>query len=267
MLRRAIQRPIAISMLFLALMLIGILSARRLPVDLLPSITYPRLTVVTTYTDIPAEDLERLITQPLEEVVTALAGVRDVVSRTREGVSTITVEYEWGTQMDFANLHLREAIDRVSFRQDFPEAADRPVILRWDPTSRPISILVLESTEDLEVLTEFAEEVVKPALEQVDGISQAEVVGGADREILVRPDRDKLAIYGISIADIREALARSNVSFPGGKIRSGPLYLSLRISGEFESLEQIAMTDIPRPNGPPVRISDVAEVVDTVKDA
>ncbi len=123
MLRFAIQRPIAVSMFFAALVLIGVLSAGRLPVDLLPSITYPRLTVITTYEDIPAQDLERLVTQPLEEVITALAGVRGVVSRTREGVSTITVEYEWGTQMDFANLNLREAIDRVAFRDDFPENA------------------------------------------------------------------------------------------------------------------------------------------------
>lgn len=267
MLRLAIQRPIAISMLFLALMLVGLLSYQRLPVDLLPSITYPRLTVVTTYDDIPAEDLERIVTQPMEEVVTALAGVRRVVSRTREGVSTITVEYEWGTQMDFANLHLREAIDRVSFRQDFPEEAARPVILRWDPTSRPISILVLKSDEALDTLTEFAEEVVKPALEQVDGISQADVVGGAEREIQVIPDYDKLAIYDISIDDLSGALARSNISFPGGRIRQGPLRLSLRINGEFETLEDIGATDIPRNAGPPVRISDVAQVVDTVKDA
>ena len=97
MLRLVIQRPIAVSMLFLALVLIGALSYWRLPVDLLPSITYPRLTVITSYQDIPAEDLERLVTQPIEEVVTALSGVRRVVSRTREGVSIITVEFEWGT--------------------------------------------------------------------------------------------------------------------------------------------------------------------------
>ena len=144
MLRAAIQRPIAISMLFAALLLVGVLSYQRLAVDLLPSITYPRLTILTVYADIPAEDLERLVTQRLEEVVTALTAVRGVASRTREGLSIITVEYEWGTQMDFANLHLREAVDRVAFRDDFPEAAERPVILRWDPTSRPVSILVLQ---------------------------------------------------------------------------------------------------------------------------
>ncbi len=266
MLRLVIQRPIAISMLFLALVLIGVLSYRRLPVDLLPSITYPRLTVITTYEDIPAEDLERLITRPLEEVVTALSGVRRVASRTREGVSIITVEYEWGTEMDFASLHLREAVDRVAFRDDFPEMAERPVILRWDPLSRPISILTLSGAYRLESLTEFAIEVVKPALQQVEGISQAEVVGGLDKEILVRPDSRKMAIYGISIEDIRSALARSNVSFPGGKIRQGPLYLSLRISGEYETLEDITATDIIRPGGASIRISDVAEVIDTVKE-
>ena len=266
MLRAAIQRPVAVSMLFAALLLVGGLSYQRLAVDLLPSIIYPRLTVLTVYSEIPAEDLERLVTQRLEEVVTALSGVRSLRSRTREGISIITVEYEWGTQMDFANLHLREAVDRVAFRDDFPEAAERPVILRWDPTSRPVSILTLQGDGRLEALTEFAREVVKPALEQVDGISRAEVVGGSDREILVQPDARKMAIYGIDMEDIRDALTRSNISFPGGKVRQGPLHLSLRIDGEFEDLEQIAATDITRAGQSPIRISDVARVLDTIKE-
>jgi HAE1 family hydrophobic/amphiphilic exporter-1 len=267
MLRGAIQRPIAVSMVFAALALVGIISYRRLPVDLLPSITYPRLTVVTTYEDIPAEDLERLITQPLEEAVTALSGVHNVVSRTREGVSTITIEYEWGTEMDFANLHLRESIDRVAFRQTFPEQADRPVILRWDPTSRPVSILVLKGEERIEALTEFAQEVVKPALEQESGLSQAELIGGSEREILVEPIAQKLDIYGIQLQDIAVALARSNVATQGGRVRQGPLYLSLRIDGEFTNLDEIAATDIQRQGGSSIRISDVARVIDTIKEA
>lgn len=266
MLRGAIQRPIAVSMAFAALALVGVISYKRLPVDLLPSITYPRLTVVTTYEDIPAEDLERLVTQPLEEVVTALSGVRNVISRTREGVSTITVEYEWGTQMDFANLHLRESIDRVAFRQTFPADADRPVILRWDPTSRPVSILVLKGEERIEALTEFAQEVVKPALEQESGLSQAELIGGTEREILVEPIAEKLDIYGIQLRDIAAALARSNVATQGGRVRQGPLYLSLRIDGEFTNLEEIAATDIQRQGRSSIRISDVARVVDTTKE-
>jgi len=266
MLRAALERPIAVSMLFAALLLVGGLSYTRLAVDLLPSIVYPRLTVLTVYEDIPAEDLERLVTQRLEEAITAQTGVRNVLARTREGVSIITVEYEWGTQMDFANLHLREAVDRVAFRDDFPEAADRPVILRWDPSSRAISILVLEGTGRLEALTEFAREVVKPALEQVDGISRAEVVGGADREILVEPDARKMAVYGIDVEDIRQALVRSNISFPGGKVRQGPLHLSLRIDGEFEQLRDIGSTHIGKAGGSPIRIEDVARVVDTVKE-
>ncbi|HET6347646.1 MAG TPA: efflux RND transporter permease subunit, partial [Candidatus Krumholzibacteria bacterium] len=266
MIRFAIHRPVAITMLFLALMLVGAVSLKRIPVDLLPSITYPRLTVVTSYTDMPAEDLERLVTQPLEEVVTALSGVRRVVSRTREGVSIITVEYEWGTEMDFANLHLREAVDRVALSQDFPEQADRPVILRWDPTSRPISILALRGTAPIQELTEFADDVVKPALQQVNGISKAEVVGGLEREILVQPDERKMAIYGITVEQIQQALARSNISFPGGKIRQGPLQMSLRIDGEYATLDEIAATDITRPGQSPVRVSDVASVKDTTKE-
>ncbi|MDH4037705.1 MAG: efflux RND transporter permease subunit [Candidatus Krumholzibacteria bacterium] len=265
MIRFAIHRPVATSMLFLALMLVGVVSFRKIPVDLLPSITYPRLTVVTTYEDLPAEDLERLVTQPLEEVVTALTGVRRVVSRTREGVSMITIEYEWGTQMDFANLHLREAVDRVAFREDFPEAAERPVILRWDPTSRPISILALRGNAPMAELTEFAEEVVKPALQQVEGISKAEVVGGLEREVLVEPDAHKMAIYGISVEQIQSALVRSNVSFPGGRIKQGPLQMSLRIDGEYGTIDEIAATDIVRSGQSPLRVADVARVIDTTK--
>jgi HAE1 family hydrophobic/amphiphilic exporter-1 len=266
MIRFAIHRPVAITMFFLALMLVGVVSFKRIPVDLLPSITYPRLTVLTSYEDIPAEDLERLVTEPLEEVVTALSGVRRVESRTREGVSMITVEYEWGTQMDFANLHLREAVDRVAFRQDFPEDAERPVILRWDPTSRPISILTLKGDAPIAELTEFADEVAKPAIQQVDGISKAEVVGGSIREILVEPDARKMAIYGITVEQIQQALVRSNVSFPGGRIRQGPLQMSLRIDGEYGAIDEIAATDITRPGQSPVRIADVARVVDTIKE-
>ena len=197
--RTAVGRPIAVLMLFAGLVLIGALALGRLPVDLLPAINYPNLTVITNYADTPADDLARLVTQPLEEVVTGLAGVKRVTSKTREGVSTITVQYEWGTEMDFANLHLREAIDGVAYREDFPGDADRPLILRWDPGARPIAILVLEGEDALASMTEFAREVAKPALEQIDGISQTEVIGGADREILVQPDFGKLRLYGLTM--------------------------------------------------------------------
>ncbi len=261
----AVRRPVAILMMFTGLVLIGILALKRLPVDLLPAINYPNLTVITTYSDTPADDLSRLVTQPLEEVIAGLAGVRRVVSKTREGVSTITVQYEWGTDMDFANLHLREAIDRVAYQQDFPADADRPLILRWDPGARPIAILIISGDDPLAQMTEFSREVVKPALEQIQGISQAEVIGGADREILVRPDFQKLRLYGLTMEDLRIALQVANVSFPGGRIRRGPLHLPLRILGEFESLDEIRQTEIPAA-GPGITIRDVAEVVDTVKE-
>ncbi len=263
--KTAVRRPVAILMLFAGLVLIGLLALDRLPVDLLPAINYPNLTVITNYEDTPADDLARLVTQPLEEVITGLAGVRHVVSKTREGVSTITVQYEWGTEMDFANLHLREAIDRAAYRDDFPEDADRPLILRWDPGARPIAILVLGGDDPLAAMTEFAREIVKPAIEQIQGISQAEVIGGAEREILVRPDFEKLRLYGLTMEDLRFALQIANISFPGGRIRRGPLHLPLRILGEFEDLEEIRQTEIPAA-GPGITIGDLAEVLDTVKE-
>jgi HAE1 family hydrophobic/amphiphilic exporter-1 len=266
MIRAAIRRPVATIMVFLGLMLIGVVSIRRIPVDLLPEINYPKLTVVTRYPDVQAEDVERLITISLEAGVTSLPRVRRVESRSREGLSTITVEYEWGTDMDFAGLHLREALDRVAYRSDWPESAERPLILRWDPGARPISILVLEGERPLREITEFAVEVAKPALEQIRGVSQAEVVGGADREIRVEPDPEKLRIYNLSVDDLANALRAANVSFPGGRVRQGPLHLSLRILGEFEDLGQIEQTAIARPGGETIRVADVARVIDDVKE-
>ena len=266
MIKAAVQRPVAVLMIFTGLVLIGVLSYNRLPVDLLPGINYPNLTVITNYSEVPADDLARLVTQPLEERITGLAGVRQVISRTREGVSTITVQYEWGTEMEFANLHLREAVDQVANRDDFPEVAERPLILRWDPSARPVSILVLEGDDPIDEMTEFCIEVAKPALEQIDGVSQAEVIGGADREILIEPDFSKLRLYGLTMANLQQALALSNVSFPGGRVRKGPLYLPLRILGEYESLEEIADTEIPASGNRVITIADVAVVRDTTKE-
>ena len=265
MIRTAVERPVAAFMLFAGLVLIGALALQRLPVDLLPAINYPNLTVITTYPDTQADDLTTLVTQPLEEVITGLAGVRRVTSRTREGVSTITVQYEWGTEMDFANLHLREALDRVAYRDDFPDGAERPLILRWDPGARPIAILTLGGNDPLARMTEFAREVAKPAVEQIQGISQAEVIGGAEREIIVMPDFQKLRLYGIDMSDIETSLRIANISFPGGRIRRGPLHLPLRILGEFGDLEDIRQTEIPLA-GQGVTIGDVAQVIDTTKE-
>ena len=264
MIRASVRRPVAVLMVFAGLVILGWQGKSRLALDLLPSINYPNLTVITNYADTPADDLGRLVTEPLEERIAGLEGARRVVSRTREGTSAITVQYDWGTDMDFANLHLREAVDQVAYSEDFPEAADRPLILRWDPSARPIAILVLEGNDPLREMTEFAREVVKPALEQINGVSQAEVIGGAEREILVTPDFAKLRLYGLTVDDLATALRIANISFPGGRIRKGPLHLPLRILGEFENLEEIRQTEIPAA-GAGVKIGDLATVEDAVK--
>ncbi len=265
MIRACVRRPVAVLMVFAGLVILGWQGKSRLALDLLPSINYPNLTVITNYADTPADDLVRLVTEPLEERAAGLEGVRRVVSKTREGTSTLTIQYDWGTDMDFANLHLREAVDQVAYGEDFPAEADRPLILRWDPGARPIAILVLEGDDALREMTDFAREVVKPALEQIDGVSQAEVIGGAEREIIVSPDFAKLRLYGLTIDDLATALEIANVSFPGGRIRKGPLHLPLRILGEFENLDEIRQTEIPAA-GPGITIADLATVTDGVKE-
>jgi len=126
--------------------------------------------------------------------------------------------------------------------------------------------MVLHGDDPMAQMTEFAREVVKPALEQIDGVSQSEVIGGADREILIEPDFEKMRLYGLELGSLSQALQAANISFPGGRIRKGPLYLPLRILGEFENLDEIRQTEIPAA-GPGITIGDVANVLDTTKEA
>jgi HAE1 family hydrophobic/amphiphilic exporter-1 len=262
--RTSTERPVAVWMLFLAIVLLGGISYARLPIDLLPDVSYPRLVIYTLYEEVAPAEVERRITEPIEGAAAAVPGVERVTSTSRYGLSLVTLRFAWGTDMDFAMLNVRERMDNV--RESLPESVSRPTILRVDPESDPVMTLSVSGGEDLWQTKELSETVFRRRLEQLDGIAQAAVTGGLDREIRVEVEPRLLDSYGLTIEQISTALDRANVSAPGGTILQGRYRYPLRTLGEFQTVEEIGDVVIARQMVETgvrvVRLSDVGRVVD-----
>ncbi len=258
-------------MLFLAVILLGGISFARLPIDLLPDVSYPRLVVYTSYPDVSPQQVERLVTEPVEAQVAAVPGVERVSSVSRDGVSLVTMRFAWGTDMDFAMLNTRERLDNL--RDNLPETSERPSILRVDPEAEPIMVIAVAGGVDLWETKELSETVFRRRLEQLDGVAQATVAGGLDREIHVEVDPTLLESYGLELNEVSTALAQANYSAPGGTILRGRYRYPLRTLGEFQRVEEIEDVIVGRQVQPAqgeeatagfrlIRLSDVATVDD-----
>jgi len=263
--RLAVDRPVTMYMFYIAVILLGAVSLRELSVDLLPDISYPRLSVITNYPGVAPEEIETLITAPLESAVSRIPGLRRVESVSKEGVSLLTLEFDWGTDMDFTMLHTREQLDNA--KDQFPEDAESPTIIPLDPQSRPIMTLALSGDRTLLELKELAEELIKPRLEQIEGVGSAEITGGVEREIQVEADPQKLALYGLTIDAVANRIDAFNRNLQGGTIRKGTFKYALRVVGEFESLDEIGEIGLlVTKEGGVVRLRDVATVKDSIKE-
>ena len=266
--RFSTRRPVAIAMLFLAVALLGVISFVRLPIDLLPDLSYPKLVVYTSYPDVAPAEVERLVTERVEAEAAAVPEVEQVTSVSREGVSLVTLRFQWGTDMDFALLNARERMDNL--RGELPETASRPRLLRVDPESEPVMVLSVTGPSDLWETKDLAESVIRRRIEQLDGVARALVTGGLDREIEVQVEPELLRTYGLTPADVARALAGANVSAPGGTIIEGRYRYPLRTLGEFRTVEEIAdvvlTRQAPESAGETgfrlIRLADVATVVD-----
>ncbi|HYJ78458.1 MAG TPA: efflux RND transporter permease subunit [Longimicrobiaceae bacterium] len=272
--RIAIARPVAVAMFFLGIVFLGVLSFLRLPIDLLPDVAYPRLVVYTGDPGAAPAEVERFVTEPVEQAVSTVPGVQKVESVTREGASLVTARFAWGTDMDFAALNAREKLDNI--RGQLPERADRPIVLRTDPRSEPIMALSVAGGRDLPGLKELTEAVFKRRLEQIDGVALAAVTGGVEREIHVEVDPRRLESLGLTIDDVARALDQANASAPGGTVRRGRYRYSLRTLGELQTVAEIGEVPVRRaaggaatdPAGPTseILLRDLARVEDGFRE-
>ncbi|WP_234567746.1 efflux RND transporter permease subunit [Rhodohalobacter sp. 614A] len=262
--KTSIHRPIAITMVYLIVIVLGIAGFRYLPVDLLPPIEYPRLSVSVDYQNVGPEEIETIVTDQIENALSGVANVEEITSQSEEGQSRVSLEFSQNTNLDEAANDVRAALDRV--RDNLPEEAEPPQVRKYDPNDFPIVILGAQSTRPLDELTRVLERDISKRFEQIPGVGAIDVWGGVHREIRVNLKRDRLMASGLTAADVQNAIVAENTTLPGGNVKSGITDVYIRTLGEYTSISQISETIITRIDGKPVRVHDVATVEDAYED-
>jgi HAE1 family hydrophobic/amphiphilic exporter-1 len=260
----AVRRPITTSMFFLALVIFGSISLLRLPIDILPDITYPSITVYTEYEGAGPQEMERLITEIIEKNVSTIENVKDIRSTSGEDSSNVTIDFNWGTNLDEAANEIREKLDRV--RRFLPEDADDPFLYKYDPSNRPIIFFSLRGPIHPSRLRDLADDRIKYDIEQVEGVAAVDIWGGLEREIHVEVNRGKLRSIGLSIDALVGILNGESLSLPGGYLEAGRREWLVRPLGEFSSLEDIENIIVVTRQGTPVYLKQVAQVKDEFKE-
>ncbi|MBW6521738.1 MAG: efflux RND transporter permease subunit [Desulfoarculaceae bacterium] len=255
------SRPVFTIMVTLIIILIGLVSLSRLPIDLLPEISYPALSVNTSYGNAAPEEVEKLITEVIEGAVSAIQGIKEVTSESTEGNSRVHVSLTWGTNLDSATNDVRDRLDRVI--NNLPEGIDRPQIRKFDPNSAPI--LIYGAASDLEPieLRRLIDDQISYRIEQVPGVAVIDIWGGLEREIQIEIEPDHLRALQLSLDTVRTAIRDANISLPAGTIESGNTEIRLRTPGELTSVEQLLDMVVDRRAGVPIYLKQVASVNDT----
>lgn len=252
----SIRRPVTVTMFMVAAVVFGVVAFDRLPINLLPDITYPTLTIRTEYPGAAPGEVENLISKPIEEAVGVVSGVVRTSSISRPGLSDVILEFEWGTNMDFASLDVREKLDMINLPRD----AEVPILLRFDPSLDPIMRVALAGNEDLIALRLLAEERIKQDLESLDGVASVQVSGGLEEEIQVYINEGKLAQLGIPITQVVQRLNQENINLTGGLLKDGEAEFLVRTLNEFQSIDEMNDIVVGMRGQAPVLLKDIAEI-------
>lgn len=252
----SVKRPVGTVMVYIGVILLGVISLTKLSINLLPDLSFPKITVVTHYPGSGPEEIERAITSQLEGPLSAISGIKKINSISQEGVSIITLEFHWGTDMDFALLHTKEKTEEV--RSRLPEDHEPPIIMEMDPSASPFMIAILSSdTVNMKDQKETAEFIIKPRLEQLEGISSVEIRGGDVEEISVEIDPVKIKNLGISLTEVSRAIAQNNYSPTGGTVKKDKFRYTLKIEGELKQPEEIEKILVRSLIGRNITIGDI----------
>ncbi|MCC5910243.1 MAG: efflux RND transporter permease subunit [Clostridiaceae bacterium] len=253
----SVNRPISVFMMMGIILLLGAVSLSRLPMDLLPKMNIPVAVVNTQYIGAGPLEIENLITRPIEETVATVNNVKHINSVSTEGSSVVIIEFDQGTDMDFATLEIREKIDLV--KRFLPQDAIDPMVLKIDPNALPIMAIGVIG-EDIDKLQDTVEHRIKPRLERLEGVAAVGVSGGREKNVEIKIDPTYLAEQKINQQQLSALLRGENINLPGGEIKDGSKNLMVRTIGEFRSIDEIKNLPVPLPIGITTRLQDIAEV-------
>ncbi len=257
----SVKHPIFTIMLTLIVVVLGAVSFTRLPIDLMPDVTYPTLSILTSYSNASPEEIEELISRPIEAALSAVPGVENIFSTSSEGNSNVRVTFTWGTDLDTAANDIRDRLDRVI--PILPEDAERPRLRKFDLASFPILILGASSELDPIHMRRILDDQIKYRIERVPGVASVDIWGGLQREIQVNLYPDKIKAIGLPLDYILSKIRSENVDVPAGTIERGNFDVLIRIPGIYSSLEELWNTVIAIREGVPIQLKEIASVEDT----
>ncbi len=261
----AIRRPVFISMVTIALMFLGYMGARSLGVDLWPAVDFPLVTIVTVYPGAGPEEVEQLVSKPVEEALSSINGIEEVHSTSRDSVSQVMLLFKLEVDAKAAANDVRDKM--AAIRGKLPKEIKDPVIQRMDPSAIAVMTYAVSSGRGSAETRRITEDVIKPKLESIDGVASVAVVGGLEREVHVYVDRARLEALGLSLAQIAQQLGSESFDLPGGRITAGESELNVRTLGRFRSLEELSnMVVASLPNGSQVKLGEVARIDDGYKE-
>ena len=259
----SIKRPAAVSMFFLAIAVLSALLYPKLPVDLLPKMEWPWVVVVTVWPGAGPQEVESMVSKPLEDAVISINKLKHVRSYNNEGVSLLMLEFDMSADPDIVLQETERMIN--ANRMFLPEDIEEPMLMKSDLGALPIIQIALSSELPPTELHQLTKQEIVPRLQQIEGVGQVQLNGAAEREIQIAIDPDKLRAHGLSIGELNQIIRADNLDVPAGKVYSNSQDLTVRLAGKYGTVEEIARTRIPLPEGRSISLGDVAMVTDTIK--
>ncbi len=265
----SVRRGVTVGMVCVLIFGFGMYSLSRLQLDLYPEITFPMVLILTNYTGASPEDMETLVTKPIESAVASAKGVESITSSSKQGASVVVAEFDWDKDMDQAETDIRRKLEMVE--GFLPTDADKSMIFAMDPSMQPIVMVTLNGDYPPDELRHVAEEDVCDRVERLDGVASCDAVGGLDREIRVTLHPAKLASYGLDATSVLYAIGRENTQEPGGSIDQGPFSYNIQTKGKLQSVDELRNTVVGQKMGPDgrpafIRLHQVADVADTFNE-
>ena len=261
----SIKRPVTVLMAVMVCLLLGFIAFTEIPVDLMPEVNFPTLSITTDYEGVGPEEIETLISRPLEQIVSAAPGVERVTSTSSEGRSSVRIEFVYGTDIEVAADEVRSRLDRG--RRTLPDDIEPPTIFKFDVTQFPIMFLTVATADmDPRQLRMFVEKNILYRFERIKGVGQVRIGGGLRREIHVDLNLEKLRALDLSVAQVVNTIRNENLNRPVGPVKEGRFDVLLRTSGEFDNVQQILDVALTSRDGIPVYVRDIAEVEDSHPD-